>query len=242
MGRADRGADGSLPFTGEAAPAGTPDTGSAPAPAAPAPRSQLPRRHRFPLLRSRLPRRRAARFPLLRSRHPRRLRLLQPNSTARSWADSLQGTAGNDYIHGNSGSDRLDGGAGNDELRGGSGNDRLTGGLGADLMHGGDGRDTFVFRTAGESGVGPGQHDTIQWFQQGADTIDLGLIDANTAIAGDQLFKFAGETHSVEANAVSFFRTGGSTILQGDTNGDSTADFQIELNSKLFLHRSDFAL
>ncbi len=121
-------------------------------------------------------------------------------------------------------------------------NDRLTGGLGADLMHGGDGRDTFVFRTAAESGVGPNQHDTIQWFQQGLDTLDLSLIDANTAIVGDQLFKFAGETHSVEAHSVSFFHEGGSTILQGDINGDSTADFQIELNSKLSLHRSDFAL
>ncbi|AZO77574.1 hypothetical protein B5U98_23225 [Bosea sp. Tri-39] len=157
-------------------------------------------------------------------------------------ADTLTGTAGSDFIHGNSGSDRLDGGAGNDEIRGGSGADILTGGFGADLMHGGDDRDTFVFRAAGESGVGAGQRDVVQWFQQGKDTIDLSLIDANTAMSGDQLFKFVGETRSVEANSVSFFKSGSSTILQGDINGDSAADFQIEFNSKLILNRSDFAL
>lgn len=217
LGRADRHADGSLPFgdTGGSPAPGNPGSGagggtSPVVPVAPAPSEPAP----------------------------------APAPTAKQYgterADTLQGTAGNDFIHGNGGSDRLDGGAGNDELRGGSGNDRLTGGLGADIMHGGDGRDTFVFKTAADSGVGPG-HDTIQWFQQGADTIDLSLIDANTAIRGDQLFKFAGETHSVAANSVSFFNSGDSTILQGDTNGDSTADFQIEFNSKLTLHRSDFA-
>ncbi|QJP14848.1 hypothetical protein G3545_15040 [Starkeya sp. ORNL1] len=226
LGRADRGADGSLPVTHEGAAPGTPDTGSAPAPAAPAPSEPVATTPPAPTHSEPAP----APAPVVTKLY----------GTER--ADSLKGTAGNDYIHGNSGSDRLDGGAGNDELRGGSGNDRLTGGLGADLMHGGDGRDTFVFRTANESGVGPGHHDTIQWFQQGLDTLDLHLIDANTAIAGDQVFKFAGETHSVQAHSISFFHEGGSTIIQGDINGDSTADFQIELNSKLSLHRSDFAL
>jgi len=225
LGRADRLADGSLPFT----EAGTPGTGGAPAPVIPgsgaggtSPTPPVPV------------------APAPADPAP------APGPTAKQYgterADTLQGTAGNDFIHGNGGSDRLDGGAGNDELRGGSGNDRLTGGLGADVMHGGDGRDTFVFKTAADSGVGPGQHDIIQWFQQGSDTIDLGLIDANTAVAGDQVFKFAGETHSVQANAVSFYRTDDATILQGDTNGDGTADFQIEFNHKLNLHRSDFAL
>lgn len=236
LGRADRGADGSLPVTHE----GTPDTGSAPAPAAPAPSEPVATTPPVPT-----PSEPAATTPPVSTPSepaPAPATVITAKQYGTERADSLKGTAGNDYIHGNSGSDRLDGGAGNDQLRGGSGNDRLTGGLGADLMHGGDGRDTFVFRTANESGVGPNQHDTIQWFQQGLDTLDLSLIDANTAIVGNQLFKFAGETHSVEAHSVSFFHEGGSTIIQGDINGDSTADFQIELNSKLSLHRSDFAL
>jgi Ca2+-binding RTX toxin-like protein len=244
LGRADRRADGSLPFTDEGAAAATPDTGSAPAPEIPgssaggitpapvAPAAPAPSE----------PVATTPPVPTPSEPAPAPASVITAKQYGTEFADSLQGTAGNDYIHGNSGADRLAGGAGNDELRGGSENDRLTGGLGADLMHGGDGQDTFVFKTADESGVGPGQRDITQWFQQGADSLDLSLIDANTAIAGDQLFKFAGETHSVEANAVSFVREGSSTVLQGDINGDSTADFQIELNSKLLLHRSDFAL
>jgi Ca2+-binding RTX toxin-like protein len=234
LGRADRAADGSLPLTdtgtaptpSEPIPPPVTDTGTAPTPSEPIPPpvtdTGTPPTHSDPI--------------------PAPNSVITAKQYGSEFADSLQGTAGNDFIHGNSGADRLDGGAGNDELRGGGENDRLTGGLGADLMHGGDGRDTFVFRTADESGVGSGHRDVIQWFQQGADTMDLSLIDANTALAGDQLFKFAGESHSVEANAISFFREGSSTILHGDLNGDSTADFQIEFNSKLHLHRSDFAL
>jgi Ca2+-binding RTX toxin-like protein len=215
LGRADRLADGALP--------GTDGTGTAPAPEIPA--GDL-----------------AGAVPV----NPVAPAPSEPaGAIAKQYgterADSLNGTAGSDFIHGNSGSDRIDGGAGSDEIRGGSGNDVLTGGLGADLLHGGDGRDTFVFRAPGESRVGADQRDVVQWFQQGKDTIDLGLIDANTAVSGDQVFKFVGEAQSVEANSVSFFRSGNSTILQGDTNGDSTADFQIEFNSKLILNRSDFA-
>jgi hypothetical protein len=266
LGRADRLADGALPF---GAAGGTPDTGNAlvpeipgsgtgggitPAPTVPAPSEPAPTvaapsepaptvpAPSEPAPTVPAPSEPASTVPAPSEPAPAPTPVVTAKQFGTEWADSLQGTAGNDYIHGNSGADRLDGGAGNDELRGGSENDRLTGGLGADLLHGGDGRDTFVFRTASESGVGPGQRDIIEWFQRGADKIDLGLIDANTAVAGDQVFKFAGETNSVEANAVSFSRTGSSTILQGDTNGDSTADFQIELNSKLLLHRSDFAL
>ncbi len=225
LGRAVRHADGALPFTDDGAAAGTPDTGNAPA-------LEIPGSSAGAITPAPAPSEPA----------PAPVSGFATKQYGTEWGDSLQGTAGNDFIHGNSGDDRVDGGAGKDELRGGSGNDRLTGGLGADVLHGGDGRDTFVFRTAEESGVGSGQRDIIQWFQRGADIVDLHLIDANTAVVGDQAFKFAGETHSVEANAVSFFRSGSSTILQGDINGDGTADFQIEFNSKLSLQRSDFAL
>lgn len=238
LGSADRLADGSLPFTDGGAAPGTPDTGSAPAPTTPA--APTPSEPATPTPSEPVATTPPASTPSEPAPAPASGITAKQYGTER--ADALKGTAGNDYIHGNSGADRIDGGAGNDELRGGSENDRLTGGLGADLMHGGDGRDTFVFKTAAESGVGQAHHDTIEWFQQGLDTLDLSLIDANTAMAGDQLFKFVGETHSVVAHSVSFFKEGGSTILQGDINGDSTADFQIELNSKLSLHKSDFAL
>ncbi len=157
-------------------------------------------------------------------------------------ADVLTGTGGNDWIHGNIGADVIDGGAGGDSLFGGSGRDRLIGGVGADTMSGGAGSDTFVFRSASESLSGAGSRDVIEWFQRGADKIDLGLIDANTSVAGDQVFHFAGNTSAVEANSISFFHSEKATVIQGDVDGDANADFQIELNSAISLGKDHFIL
>lgn len=157
-------------------------------------------------------------------------------------ADKMVGTSGHDWMHGNAGADVLDGGAGNDTLLGGSGADKLIGGLGADTMSGGAGRDTFIFRSASESLPGAGNRDLIQWFERGADKVDLSLIDANTAVRGDQVFHFAGKTSAVEANSVSYFHSDNHTIIQGDVNGDGHADFQIELNQMINLSRDHFIL
>ncbi|MFN3671022.1 MAG: right-handed parallel beta-helix repeat-containing protein [Bosea sp. (in: a-proteobacteria)] len=154
--------------------------------------------------------------------------------------DVLTGTSANNWMHGNAGADVIDGAAGNDSLFGGSENDILIGGPGADTMSGGAGRDTFVFRAASESGPGAGARDVIQWFERASDKLDLRMIDANTAVAGDQLFLFAGKTSAVEANSVSFFHSGKTTIVQGDVNGDGKADFQIELNEAINLGRDQF--
>lgn len=169
-----------------------------------------------------------------------------PVETARVFgtdkADKMVGTSGNDWIHGNAGRDVIDGGAGNDTLLGGSGRDTLIGGLGADTMSGGAGRDTFIFRSPSESFPGAGNRDVIEWFQRGADKLDLSLIDANTAVRGDQVFHFAGKTSEVEANSVSYFHSGHHTIIQGDVDGDGHADFQIELNQAINLNRDHFIL
>jgi|GEM_PF-1585391 len=157
-------------------------------------------------------------------------------------ADKWVGTSGNDWFHGNMGADVIDGGAGNDTLLGGSGADKLIGGLGADTMSGGAGRDTFIFRSVSESLPGAGNRDMIQWFERGADKIDLSLIDANTAVRGDQVFQFAGKTSAVEANSVSYFHSDNHTIVQGDVDGDGKADFQIELNQVINLSRDHFIL
>ncbi len=58
-------------------------------------------------------------------------------SSARPFADSLSGLAGNDVLEGNDGHDILSGGAGNDILRGGDGIDTLDGGDGSDQIDGG---------------------------------------------------------------------------------------------------------
>jgi Ca2+-binding RTX toxin-like protein len=46
--------------------------------------------------------------------------------------DTLNGSAGNDFLSGDNGTDTLNGGAGNDVLRGGSGNDKIDGGDGVE--------------------------------------------------------------------------------------------------------------
>jgi Ca2+-binding RTX toxin-like protein len=55
-------------------------------------------------------------------------------------AETVTGTAGNDFFVG---------GAGKDTLNGGAGHDTLGGGLGNDVLNGGAGKDVFVFDTKG---------------------------------------------------------------------------------------------
>lgn len=71
--------------------------------------------------------------------------------------DTLDGSAGDDWLWGGDGNDSLIGGAGddhllgedgNDELFGADGRDRLDGGTGADLLDGGPGVDTADYLTA----------------------------------------------------------------------------------------------
>jgi Ca2+-binding RTX toxin-like protein len=65
---------------------------------------------------------------------------------ARGDADTLDGGAGNDWLHGDARS-MVGGGVsgGDDKLDGGAGNDHLVGGGGADMLTGGTGADWFVF-------------------------------------------------------------------------------------------------
>jgi Ca2+-binding RTX toxin-like protein len=221
-GLVDKGQDVGLPYTGSAPDLGSYERGAAtvePAQPAPVPISTPP----------------------LASAPP-----APQVETAKAYGtdngDFLYGTGGNDWIHGNAGADGIDGGPGNDELYGGSENDVLIGGLGIDKMSGGAGRDTFVFRSAEESGVGAGNRDVIQWFERSGDKIDLTLIDANTAVAGDQVFAFGGCTTKVQANSITYFHVDKTTVIQGDVNADGAADFQIELNERLNLSRDHFAL
>ena len=74
-----------------------------------------------------------------------------------AFADTINGSTGNDFLRGR---------GGNDVINGGDGNDTITGGLGADTPTGGIGADDFVFD--GLNGV-----DTITDFAVGIDQIHL---------------------------------------------------------------------
>lgn len=145
--------------------------------------------------------------------------------------DLLDGGAGKDELHGGLDTDFLYGQAGNDSLFGDEGADFLTGGAGKDLLFGGADADFFSFLSTVESGVGAANRDVVEDFKQGTDKISLNIIDANTTNGpGDDDFSMIGLfAFSGAAGELRFKFADGSTIIEGDVNGDAKADFQIEL-------------
>ena len=151
--------------------------------------------------------------------------------------DQILGRAGNDALAGLGGNDRINGGSGNDKLKGGDGADLIVGGLGTDVQFGGLGKDVFDFNSlAGALG------DIIKDFAHGqGDRIDLKNIDADTSGSpGDQRFKFIGAGVFTGTDRELRFANG---IVQGDTNGDGGANFEIKvLTGGVALVASDFVL
>lgn len=121
------------------------------------------------------------------------------------------------------------GGQGNDAIIGGAGNDVLNGGDGADMLTGGAGTDRFVYTSAFESQVGA--RDTIKGFNAAElDRIDLSGIDANTFQVGDQAFKWRGTAaFGGQAGELRVQYENGNAVVSGDVNGDTVADFAIEV-------------
>jgi serralysin len=98
------------------------------------------------------------------------------------------------------------------------------------MLTGGLGTDTFVFASIGDSGVGAGHRDIITDFVSGTDKIDFSGIDANTNTVGNQAFQLIGSAgFSNVAGQLRFFSEAGSTLVEGDVNGDGVADFQLQL-------------
>ncbi len=149
---------------------------------------------------------------------------------------SLTGNGGDNVIWGTSFADNLNGGAGNDWLIGGAGADTLTGGLGAD---------TFMLTSLGDSGLGAANRDIIADFISGTDKIDFSAIDANTSASatGNQAFQLIGSAgFSNVAGQLRFFVDAGDTMFEGDTNGDGVADFQLQLTGIHTFAPADFLL
>ena len=172
---------------------------------------------------------------------------------------TVRGTNGHDRLLGSNGADTMLGLKGDDLLAGFGGNDVITGGLGADFMLGGDGHDRFIYKTVKDTGNSEAKRDVIGDFAHLEDRLDLKAIDANTAIAGNQAFKFIGTQnfHNV-AGELHFIKVDHSVavgthfldriIVEGDVNGDGRSDFQIELNNAISmtvlstLTKADFIL
>jgi Bacterial cadherin-like domain/RTX calcium-binding nonapeptide repeat (4 copies) len=136
---------------------------------------------------------------------------------------------GSDVVGGNL---VLLGGPGNDTLAGGAGNDLLWGNWGADILTGGGGADIFQYRSTADSTANAADH--ILDFHPGADLIDLRLIDANTAVEGDQAFQYVGTEFSgngdpsaASAGELRIYQSDGTWYAEGDVDGDGLADIRI---------------
>jgi hypothetical protein len=162
--------------------------------------------------------------------------------TGTNSGNTLTGTVAEDTLRGLGGNDSLSGGAGADLLEGGVGNDTLTGGSGGDRLVGGSGADQFVLASIGDSQAGA--FDVIADFTRAdRDKIGLSAIDANVNQAKDQKFAFIGTAEfGGVAGQLRYEQVDGNTFVEGDTNGDGTADFVIQLTGLINLGASDFGL
>ena len=147
------------------------------------------------------------------------------NAIGNTAANFLTGNLANNNLFGLDGDDKLWGGGGQDSLVGGSGADGMWGGAGSDSYFGGAGADYFNFTTVTDSPTGGsdyiGDLTTL-------DSVDLSAIDANVNASNDQAFVFIGG-NAFGGNAGELRFANGQ--LEGDVNGDGTADLVIRVQA-----------
>ena len=125
---------------------------------------------------------------------------------------------------------------GNDLLIGGSGRDYLTGDESGSVW-----RDTFVFKSTSDFVGTAALHtcDVIADFLTGVDQIDLHAIDASTILDGNNTFLWrgtgafnncAGRRNTLSNSHSTLLLTSDYTVVYVDTDGDTTAEFQIEVH------------
>lgn len=154
------------------------------------------------------------------------------NRTGTGNADNnnLTGNSGSNALYGLAGDDVLSGGGGSDTLLGGLGNDTLIGGVGLDSLTGGAGADAFVFSSAAEIEQG-GLRDRITDFTSSIDKIDLsGFAQVLTFIGTGAFSSVAGQVRSVAGT------------LEGDVDGNGTADFSLLLTNGAVVLAGDLIL
>ncbi|MBO3762545.1 calcium-binding protein [Ciceribacter sp. L1K22] len=166
------------------------------------------------------------------------------SGTGNSLANAITGNSGHNTLKGLSGNDTLKGAAGNDRLEGGSGADKLVGGTGTDKLYGGTSADQFIFTSLGDSTVASAGRDTIYDFSRSQkDKIHLSSIDADSTASGNQAFTFIGKAaFSRDEGELRYKFSGSNTIVEGDVDGNGTADFAILLAGRIDLVKGDFVL
>jgi Ca2+-binding RTX toxin-like protein len=146
-------------------------------------------------------------------------------------ANAITGNGGMNFLSGHDGSDNLLGLGGNDQLFGGNGDDILRGGTGVDVLTGNGGADRFIFDDL-ETAVGSRADRIADFSAAQGDLIDLSLIDANTTTLGDSFFTYLGGRpfqSGLAPGQLRYVADGADVILQGSTNTDTAAEFEIRL-------------
>lgn len=158
--------------------------------------------------------------------------------------ENVTGNSTANKFVGGSGADTLRGLAGNDILIGAGGKDVLIGGAGKDTMTGGLGADRFDFDKVSDIGKGSTRDIIKDFSTSGGDLIDLKTIDANGSAAGDKFTFLAakGAAFTGHKGDLHWYQSGSKTFVEGDTNGDKHADFQIDLTGLKSLTAGDFVL
>jgi hypothetical protein len=146
---------------------------------------------------------------------------------------TMIGGAGDDILRGVSNS-LLVGGAGDDIL---SGSGEMRGGLGADVISAA--RSWLIYHSVEESTEE--STDIIKGLGRGL-TLDLHDIDADTTVDGDQAFhQVAALSGQAGELAITYFERSFS-LIEGDVDGDGTADLVIQVSGGDFTDFTGFVL
>ena len=143
-----------------------------------------------------------------------------------------------DTIIGDSSANTFAGLDGDDTVLGGDGQDILYGGKGQDTLTGGADADTLRFSAPDTIGELP---DYIMDFSQAdGDVIDLHEFEGFIEMQSFSLIgtaDFSGAAWQLRYEHVS-----GETVISGDTDGDTQADFEIHCVGTIDLTANDFLL
>lgn len=161
--------------------------------------------------------------------------------------ENANGGTGDDVLTGGGNNNRLNGGlGGKDTIDAAGGDDALSGGSGADLLTGGSGADSFFYDFISDSGTSAATRDIITDFEgagaAGGDIINLGNMDANAGLGGNQAFAFIGNNAFSAPGQLRFFDDGINTFIQGNTVGVTGAEFSIQVNGIKTFIATDFVL
>jgi Ca2+-binding RTX toxin-like protein len=129
----------------------------------------------------------------------------------------------------------LQGDLGNDILKGSLGNDRFYRGEGADQITGDRDKDRFIYTAASDSTSS--LRNTVKFGME--DRFVFSSFDGDSTIEGQQKLSFIGkQAFSGVARELRATRS----VLEADLNGDSLADFAINLRGGTLITTSNLVL